>query len=61
MATDPVCRMQVEEARAAARAEYLGVTYYFCSPGCHKAFTQRPEQYVPRVAAQPGRDTGEAK
>lgn len=49
MAKDPVCGMQVDEGRAAARVEHLGVTYYFCSPGCHKAFMQQPAKYVPHA------------
>ncbi len=29
MAIDPVCRMEVDPARAAATHEYQGTTYYF--------------------------------
>lgn len=29
MAIDPVCQMEVDPARAAARHEYRGTTYYF--------------------------------
>jgi len=29
MAIDPVCRMKVDPARAAATHEYQGKTYYF--------------------------------
>lgn len=46
MAKDPVCGMQVDEAKAAARVEHMGVTYYFCSQGCHQAFTRQPARYV---------------
>ena len=46
MQTDPVCRMQVEPERAAARAEYQGTTYYFCSKGCQKTFVANPEKYA---------------
>ena len=53
MATDPVCGMKVEEAKAAARAEYQGQTYYFCSPGCHKAFVQQPGKYIKAAASSP--------
>jgi YHS domain-containing protein len=35
MATDPVCKMEVEPAKA----DYAGQMHYFCSPACHKAFT----------------------
>lgn len=30
---DPVCKMQVDEAKAAAKSEYKGQTYYFCAAG----------------------------
>lgn len=46
MAKDPVCGMEVDEKKAAARVEYKGRTYYFCSPGCKTAFEQDPEKYV---------------
>ena len=44
--TDPVCGMQVSENEAAAHAEYGGITYYFCSAGCHRQFLAHPGQYV---------------
>ena len=46
MATDPVCKMEVEESQAAATSEYKGKGYYFCAVGCKKAFDQNPEKYV---------------
>jgi len=46
MATDPVCKMNVEPAKAAAKVEYGGQTYYFCSETCHKAFTATPQKYA---------------
>jgi len=46
MATDPVCKMEVEESQAAATSEYKGKKYYFCAVGCKKAFDQNPEKYV---------------
>jgi len=30
MAIDPVCKMEVEESKAAATSEYKGKKYYFC-------------------------------
>ncbi|MFQ5993264.1 MAG: heavy metal translocating P-type ATPase, partial [Nitrospiraceae bacterium] len=42
MAIDPVCGMTVEEATAAATAEYEGRTYYFCAPGCKRTFEADP-------------------
>lgn len=47
MVTDPVCHMTIEPAQAAAKVEYQGTTYYFCSNGCHKAFSAAPEKYLP--------------
>lgn len=46
MAIDPVCRMQVDETKAAATAEHNGQQYYFCCQGCKKKFEQDPERYV---------------
>jgi YHS domain-containing protein len=46
MAKDPVCNMDVDEKKAPATADYKGKTYYFCAPGCKKAFLQSPEKYL---------------
>lgn len=46
MAKDPVCGMEVNPETAAGKSEYKGETYYFCAPGCKKAFDQEPEKYV---------------
>ena len=46
MAIDPVCRMQVQETKAAATSEYKGKKYYFCAVGCKKAFDKNPEKYL---------------
>ncbi len=46
MARDPVCGMDVDEAKAAATTDYKGTTYYFCNPGCKKAFEGDPAKYV---------------
>ncbi len=45
-AIDPVCKMKVEENNAAAISEYKGKKYYFCAPGCKKAFDKNPEKYL---------------
>jgi Cu+-exporting ATPase len=39
MATDPVCKMQVQIARAPFKATKNGKTYYFCSKRCYDTFT----------------------
>jgi len=46
MARDPVCGMDVDEATARQTTEYKGETYYFCAPGCKKAFETDPETYL---------------
>jgi YHS domain-containing protein len=48
MAKDPVCGMDVDEAKAAAKSEYNGRTYYFCAPGCKKEFDENSEKYSER-------------
>jgi YHS domain-containing protein len=46
MAIDLVCKMTVEENKAAATSEYQGVKYYFCAVGCKKAFDKDPKKYL---------------
>jgi YHS domain-containing protein len=46
MVIDPVCKMKIEENKAAATSAYKGKKYYFCSVGCKKAFDQKPEKYL---------------
>jgi hypothetical protein len=46
-ATDPVCGMKVDKAKA-LRMDFAGNTYYFCAPGCLHAFETDPEQYTNR-------------
>jgi Cu+-exporting ATPase len=46
MATDPVCKMKVDESKAAGKSEYKGQTYYFCSQGCKVKFDQNPQLYA---------------
>jgi xanthine dehydrogenase accessory factor len=47
-ATDPVCGMAVTAGAAGRPLEHDGVTYYFCSAGCRRAFEQDPAAYVKR-------------
>ncbi|MBI2328812.1 MAG: YHS domain-containing protein [Chloroflexi bacterium] len=46
MAKDPVCGMDVNEKTAAGKSEHMGKTYYFCAPGCKKAFDANPAKYT---------------
>ena len=50
MAIDPVCKMNVEPDEAAAKAEYGGQVYCFCSETCRKAFVADPEKYTSAAA-----------
>ena len=51
MAIDPVCKMNVEPEKAAAKAEHEGQMYYFCSDACHKAFVAEPKKYTSDATA----------
>jgi len=46
MAKDPVCGMEIDEKKAAAKSQHGGKTYYFCAPGCKKAFDTNPAKYT---------------
>ena len=46
--TDPVCGMAVAADAAGRPLEHDGVTYYFCSAGCRRAFEDNPAAYVKR-------------
>ncbi len=46
VAKDSVCNMECDEKTAPAKSEYKGKTYYFCAPGCKKAFDADPEKYL---------------
>lgn len=44
--TDPVCKMIVTPATAAATYEYKGKTFYFCMTGCRDRFAADPISYL---------------
>jgi len=46
MVTDPVCKMTIDEKKAAGKSDYNGKTYYFCAPGCKAKFDANPSAYV---------------
>ena len=50
-AIDPVCGMSVQADQAAARMEYRGKLYLFCSAHCQQKFKETPERYAGTVAA----------
>lgn len=45
-AVDPVCGMTVDPATARATATHEGQTYYFCAPGCARAFEKDPTSFL---------------
>lgn len=46
-AIDPVCGMTVAAVEASLHAEVDGVVYWFCAPGCRRAFLKDPQSYAP--------------
>ena len=46
-AVDPVCGMDVVTAKPSGGSwEHEGETYYFCGPGCNRAFQKEPQAYL---------------
>ena len=46
-AIDPICQMEVDtENPTGGQSDYQGTTYYFCAPGCKRAFDEDPERYL---------------
>lgn len=57
MEKDPVCAMEVDPRTSRLKSEHRGRTYYFCGPGCRKAFEANPDRflapgYKPSMGAQ---------
>ena len=47
LATDPVCQMQVDTKNPPGGTwEHQGQTYYFCGPGCNRAFHKDPAGHL---------------
>ena len=46
MAIDPICKMDVDPKTAKWKSTYNGKEYFFCAPGCKKAFDKNPEKYA---------------
>ena len=45
--TDPVCHMDVDIKKPNGGTwEHDGETYYFCGPGCNRAFQKEPKAYL---------------
>ena len=43
---DPVCGMAIDPKTAAAKSDYKGKTYYFCSSDEKAQFDKAPESYI---------------
>lgn len=48
-AIDPVCGMTVEVGTAKHTVDHEGITYYFCAPGCARAFKKDPADFIGSV------------
>jgi YHS domain-containing protein len=46
MAVDPICKMDVDPKTAKWKSSYNGKEYFFCAPGCKKAFDKDPKKYA---------------
>ena len=46
MIQDPVCGMVFDAEDAAARSEFHGQEYYFCSPHCKILFDEDPAKHI---------------
>lgn len=51
MATDPVCKMEMDEGTP-LKTKFEGKTYYFCSIVCKNVFEKEPHKY----ASEEGRE-----
>lgn len=52
MEHDPVCDMEIEQQKAAAKVTYEKETYYFCSKGCSLEFKENPEKFLLKKKAE---------
>ncbi len=49
IATDPVCRMEVNKFETHARMIHEGAPYFFCSEDCKARFEAEPGSYVQKA------------
>jgi P-type Cu+ transporter len=59
---DPVCGMTVDPAKAAAKQELRGNTYYFCSKRCAERFAKEPDKFLsaPGTSAMESAHSGDS-
>jgi len=46
MEIDPICKMEVDPKTAKWKSNYGGKDFFFCAPGCKKAFDKDPQKYL---------------
>ena len=50
MATDPVCKKEVDEKNApGGKVHYWDKVFYFCAEECRKTFRREPQKYAPET------------
>ncbi len=54
MATDPVCKMELDERHVKEPLVYEGRRYSFCSVGCRAEFERHPQDYTQSAQSQDG-------
>jgi YHS domain-containing protein len=55
MATDPVCKKEVDEkAPPGGKVNYWGTVFYFCTADCRNAFRRDPPKYAPETVEERG-------
>jgi len=43
---DPVCHMHIASSKQSPSANYLGVSYHFCSENCKSMFLETPDRFI---------------
>jgi YHS domain-containing protein len=62
MATDLVCRKEVDEKNpSGGKVNFWGKVFYFCSKDCRVAFRRDPQKYSPETAEGRGPGYDKAK
>jgi YHS domain-containing protein len=62
MATDPVCKKEVDEnAPNVLKAQFWGKRVYFCSDECRISFRRDPQKYMPDSAEGKGPEYDKSK
>ena len=55
MATDPVCKKEVDEkAPPGGKVNYWGTVFYFCTADCRNTFRRDPPKYAPEAVEERG-------